>query len=129
MRKYIIIFNLVYLVCSSFADAQTSVNLALRHKLSMKDSYADEMYILVQGDVKAIELFTKINNGHFINSAGDIASVKFTAQMLGCIIKDATCACHKLNNIIKRIVGDYFEEVYLLEWRAFIKRLRKSVNI
>lgn len=87
MRKYIIIFNLVYLVCSSFADAQTSVNLALRHKLSMKDSYADEMYILVQGDVKAIELFTKINNGHFINSAGDIASVKLSVAAIAKLIE------------------------------------------
>lgn len=57
---------------------------------------------------------------------GDIASVKYTAEKLGCVIKDATCICHKINNLIKRILGDYFEEAYLLEWRVFIKRLRKS---
>jgi hypothetical protein len=27
---------------------------------------------------------------------------------------------------VKRILGDYFEEAYLVDWRRFIKRLNKS---
>ena len=57
---------------------------------------------------------------------GDIASVKFTATALNAEIKDQTCICHRLNNIIKRIIEDYFENVYLIEWRAFIKRIKQS---
>lgn len=57
---------------------------------------------------------------------GDIASVKFTAQRLNCVIKDNTCICHKLNNLIKRMLGDYFEEIYLNEWRVFVQRTNQS---
>jgi hypothetical protein len=57
---------------------------------------------------------------------GDIASVKYTASKLNCNIKDNTCICHLINNIIKRMLNDYFEEHYLVEWRKFIKRIRKS---
>lgn len=58
---------------------------------------------------------------------GDIASVKFTEKYLGCPpIRDNTCVCHKLNNCIKRIIGDYFEKEYLEDWRNFIKRTNKS---
>jgi hypothetical protein len=59
---------------------------------------------------------------------GDIASVKFTSKKLNCAepIKDNTCICHKLNNIIKTMVGDYLEEHYLNDWRTFIKRIHKS---
>lgn len=57
---------------------------------------------------------------------GDIASVKFTAQALGCIIKDQTCICHQMNNLIKRLIHDYFEDVYLQDWRTFVSRIRKS---
>jgi hypothetical protein len=57
---------------------------------------------------------------------GDIASVKYTAAALNADIKDQTCICHRLNNLIKRIIGDYFESIYLEEWRLFIKRIRQS---
>ena len=57
---------------------------------------------------------------------GDIASVRYTAAALTAEIKDQTCICHQLNNLIKRIIGDYFEEIYLVEWRAFIKRIKQS---
>lgn len=57
---------------------------------------------------------------------GDIASVKYTAQKLNCFIKDETCICHQMNNIIKRMLGDYFENIYLNEWRTFVKRIHKS---
>jgi hypothetical protein len=57
---------------------------------------------------------------------GDIASVKFTANYLGCEIRDQTCICHKLNNIIKRILEDYFLKTYLIDLRTFIKRIRQS---
>jgi len=57
---------------------------------------------------------------------GDIASVRYTAAALNTEIKDQTCICHQLNNLIKRIIGDYFEDIYLVEWRAFIKRIRQS---
>jgi hypothetical protein len=46
---------------------------------------------------------------------GDIASVKYTGLRLGnADIKDKTCICHQLNNIIKRILQDYFEEAFIL---------------
>lgn len=57
---------------------------------------------------------------------GDIASIKHTALNLNCKIKDQTCICHQLNNVIKRIVNDYMEDRFLLSWRTFIKRIRKS---
>jgi hypothetical protein len=57
---------------------------------------------------------------------GDIASVKFTGQKLNCSIKDQTCICHQMNNIIKKLLTDYFEEIYLNDWRAFVKRIRQS---
>lgn len=57
---------------------------------------------------------------------GDIASVKYTAQALECDIKDKTCICHLLNNIIKRMLNDYFEIDYLIPWRSFVSRIRKS---
>jgi 5'-deoxynucleotidase YfbR-like HD superfamily hydrolase len=59
---------------------------------------------------------------------GDIQSVKFTSKKLNCVtpIKDNTCICHRLNNIIKMMVGDYLEEHYLNDWRTFIKRIHKS---
>jgi hypothetical protein len=44
---------------------------------------------------------------------GDIASVKFTAAKLGVELKDNTCICHQLNNLVKKIIEDYFEEAYL----------------
>lgn len=57
---------------------------------------------------------------------GDISSVRYTSVALNTQIKDNTCVCHKLNNLIKRIVGDYFGEHYLEPWRLFIKRTNKS---
>jgi hypothetical protein len=57
---------------------------------------------------------------------GDVTSVKYTAAALDAVIKDQTCICHQLNNLIKRIIGDYFETIYLVEWRLFIKRIRQS---
>lgn len=55
---------------------------------------------------------------------GDVASVKYTAAALNADIKDQTC--HQLNNLIKRIIGDYFETIHLVEWRLFIKRIKQS---
>jgi hypothetical protein len=52
--------------------------------------------------------------------------VRYTSVALNTQIKDNTCVCHKLNNLIKRIVGDYFGEHYLEPWRLFIKRTNKS---
>jgi hypothetical protein len=57
---------------------------------------------------------------------GDIACVKETAKILGCEIKDRTCICHMLNNIIRRMLDDYFEDNYLAKWRPFVRRLRQS---
>jgi hypothetical protein len=59
---------------------------------------------------------------------GDISSVKHTSKKLNCPspIKDETCICHQMNNIIKRMVIDYLEEHYLNDWRTFIKRIHKS---
>ncbi len=57
---------------------------------------------------------------------GDISSVRETAKQLQCNIKDNTCICHMLNNLIKRMLTDYFENVFLVEWRTFISKLRKS---
>lgn len=45
---------------------------------------------------------------------GDIASVGFTAEKLECEIKDNTCICHLLNNLIKRILQDYFEVIIII---------------
>lgn len=52
--------------------------------------------------------------------------MRYTSVALNTQIKDNTCVCHKLNNLIKRIVGDYFGEHYLEPWRLFIKRTNKS---
>lgn len=57
---------------------------------------------------------------------GDISCVKFVATKLGCVIKDQTCVCHLLNGVIKRCVTDFCEDIYLIEWRSFIKRIRQS---
>jgi hypothetical protein len=57
---------------------------------------------------------------------GDIASIRETAKQLQCEIKDNTCVCHMLNNLIKRMLNDYLEKDYLTEWRAFITKTRKS---
>jgi hypothetical protein len=57
---------------------------------------------------------------------GDIASVRFTAQAMNGQIRDQTCICHQLNNAIKRILTDYFDELVLNEWRRFIKRIHQS---
>jgi hypothetical protein len=57
---------------------------------------------------------------------GDIASVKHTAARLNVEIKDNTCICHRLNNLIKRMLTDYFEEVYLEDWRKFVRRTNQS---
>jgi hypothetical protein len=53
------------------------------------------------------ELFAGVIDG------GDIASVKFTAAKLGIELKDNTCICHQLNNLVKKIIEDFFEEAYL----------------
>lgn len=52
--------------------------------------------------------------------------MKFTAAALGVQISDNTCICHKLNNLVKKMLSDYFEDVCLTDWRNFIKRLNKS---
>jgi hypothetical protein len=57
---------------------------------------------------------------------GDIGSVKFVAAELKREVKDNTCVCHMLNNLIKRCVTDYLDDVYLAEWRTFIKHLNQS---
>jgi len=57
---------------------------------------------------------------------GDIACVKETAKKLNCEIHDETCICHQLNNIIKKMLNDYFEKYYLQCWRTFVKRLHQS---
>jgi hypothetical protein len=54
-----------------------------------------------------IEIFAGVIDG------GDIASIAYTAKKLNLKIKENTCICHQLNNIIKRILQDYFEEHYL----------------
>jgi hypothetical protein len=45
---------------------------------------------------------------------------------MNCSIKDQTCICHRLNNIVKRAACDFLEDDYLIEWRQFVKRIRKS---
>ncbi len=57
---------------------------------------------------------------------GDISCVEFTSEKLNHTIRDKTCICHLLNNVIKRILGDFFEEHYLIDWRRFIKRIQQS---
>jgi len=57
---------------------------------------------------------------------GDVASIKFTSKKLDCTIKDNTCICHQLNNIIKRMLNDYLEADYLTNWRTFVARTHKS---
>jgi hypothetical protein len=57
---------------------------------------------------------------------GDISCVKETAKILDCDIKDRTCICHMLNNIIRRMLDDYFEDNFLAKWRPFVSRLRQS---
>jgi len=67
------------------------------------------------------ELFAGVIDG------GDIASVKFTALKLKFEnLKGKTCICHLLNNMVKRILEDYFTDDYLTDIRIFISRLRKS---
>lgn len=67
----------------------------------------DSFYFLIlKGE--GSELFSGVIDG------GDIASVKFTGLKLGLpLLKDKTCICHLLNNLIKNIIQDYFEEAYL----------------
>jgi hypothetical protein len=59
---------------------------------------------------------------------GDIASAKFTARKLGCEgqLRDNTCICHILNNIIKRILNDYLQESVLSFIRKFVTHLHHS---
>jgi len=56
---------------------------------------------------KGISPFAGVTDG------GEIASVNETAQFLECEIQDRTCICHQLNNIIKKMLSDYFEETFL----------------
>ena len=63
-------------------------------------------FLILKGEDS--ELFSGVIDG------GDIASVKFTGLKLGLpLLKDKTCICHLLNNLIKKIIQDYFEEAYL----------------
>lgn len=57
---------------------------------------------------------------------GDVHSVKFTAAKLNTVIKDKTCVCHQMNNMVKRMVEDYLEQDYLKDWRSFVSRIRRS---
>jgi hypothetical protein len=64
------------------------------------------------------------NNSPFagVVDGGDISSVKFTDWVVLFETKRVSVTFY----IIKRIVNDYFEDIYLLEWRQFVKRIRKS---
>jgi hypothetical protein len=45
---------------------------------------------------------------------GDVVSVKFTAEKFKSEIKDQTCICHQLNNLIKRMLDDYLGTLFVL---------------
>ena len=74
-----------------------------------------------------------------VTDGGEIASVKETAKSylfycmflicyreLKCHIEDRRCICHQLNNIIKKMLCDYFLKSFIIPWRGFIKLIKKS---
>lgn len=61
-----------------------------------------------------------------VTDGGEFASIKETETVLKCKIDGRRCLCHLLNNVIKRLLNDYFEETILGQIRKFISQVNYS---
>ena len=61
---------------------------------------------------------------------GDIGCAKYVGEAFECEkdwFKDETCVCHQVNNAVKHVLSQpEITDVFLVPWRKFVKRLRKS---
>lgn len=85
--KKTLLFALLISSLGAFAQNQVSVNMYLYKKLMNRDIVNSDMYLLVKGNVAKIRDFTERNNGTFISSAGDIASVRLSLNAIAELIK------------------------------------------
>ena len=68
-------------------QGQVPLNYILRKKIARSENTNEKMFLLVKGDVAAIKQFVSANNGKFINSAGDIASIQLPFQTIPFLIE------------------------------------------
>ncbi len=61
-----------------------------------------------------------------VTDGGEIASIKYTAQLFNSDIEERYCLCHMLNLVIKKFIEDYFADSYLIQIRSFISQINYS---
>lgn len=87
MKKFLILIIILVASHPLYSQNHISVNRALRNKLAGKENVNEKMYLLVQGNIADIRQFVISNQGKFINSAGDIASVWLSLQAISVLIE------------------------------------------
>jgi len=86
MKKFSILLFILFASCSLFSQG-THLNYFMRKKVAMADNLNEKIFLLVKGNVEAIKQFVLSNNGKFINSAGDIASVQLSMEAVSVLIQ------------------------------------------
>ena len=86
MKKYIILFIVIITSQQLFSQAQVSLNYNMRKKLAQSENGNEKMFLLVKGNIGEIKQFVEENHGVFINSAGDIASIKISLNSIPLLI-------------------------------------------
>ena len=88
MKKIIFLIIFLTINVNTFSQNQPSVNFALRRKLAIDKNENEKMFLLVKGDVIKIRQFVSANKGTFINSAGDIASIRLSLNAISLLINN-----------------------------------------
>ncbi len=87
MKKYFFLIAFFTLAFQLFSQTGASINLALRNKIARNTDGNENMFLLVKGDVEKIRQFVIANEGTFINTAGDIVSVRLTLRAISRLIE------------------------------------------
>ena len=87
MKKFLILLIILFVNVKLYSQNHVSVNYLMRKKLAGVENENEKMYLLVKGNVNEIKQFVISNQGKFINSAGDIASVKLSLKAISVLME------------------------------------------
>jgi hypothetical protein len=99
--KMIKVTRILVFILLNAVIANAQVNLAMHNRIASDVDMDHQMFILVKGDVNEIRKFVNEQGGTYLNSAGDIASVKLSVNSI------AALATKKFVRVIGSDVHNY----------------------
>lgn len=87
MKNLLILLVILLVSIQVFSQSHVSVSYPMRKKLANNENRNEKIYLLVKGNVEDIRKFVISNQGNFINSAGNIASIRLSLQAISILIK------------------------------------------